>query len=75
MIKPEELRIGNYVCVGNPANIFVTCKDGDLKKDVDIVNEISSYVVDIFNGGSYGSASYFAPVDPKNINPIPITVE
>lgn len=75
MIDSKSLRIGNFVCTGNPKEIFVTSKDVDFKKDVDIVNEICDYSIDIFNDGNFNSASFFGPYQPKNINPIPLTDE
>lgn len=72
MVEAKKLRIGNFVCTGNPNEIFVTSKDEDFKKDVDIVNEICDYNIDIFNDGNFNSASFSAPYNPKDLNYIPL---
>jgi hypothetical protein len=75
MINVSELRLGNFVCHYDPKEIFVTCQDEEIRKDVDMVDENLGYLVSIFNGGDFNSASFTAPYEPKDINPIPITEE
>lgn len=76
MIKPEELRIGNFVTTNNPEKIFITCKDEEERVDVDVVKSIfSDGYVELFNDGNFNSASYFSKFSTKDISPILLTEE
>lgn len=59
MIKPEELRIGNYV--QKPEEIVVT--------DIDQFG-VNGYYCEVLGGMDYDDGGYF-----KDINPIPLTEE
>lgn len=72
-MKSEELRIGNYVSIHDIELIFVTCNNEEDRIDVDMVNEINSTHIEIFNDGNYHSASFFASFPIDRLKPIPLT--
>jgi hypothetical protein len=74
MINTKKLRIGNFVCTQNPMEIFVTCKDERLRKDVDVVLEVSDPLL-VFNDGNFNSFGYSARFNSESVNPIPLTDE